>query len=193
MITLNLYDGLAERYGASFELEVTSAPEAIRALATQLPGFQQEIEDGSWHLVRGNLDDEDFISEEKLDLQLRPGEHLHLMHELSGAGNGAFTAIIGIALIVAGVFTGGTTTALGVGLMAAGAGTLVGSIIQMTMKMPGADPSRSESADNRASFLFDGARNQSTQGVAIPRGYGRCRTGSIVVSVGMYAEDIAIT
>ena len=73
--------------------------------------------------------------------------------------------------------------------MIAGAGMILGGIIQMTTKIPGAD-TNTESTDNRASFLFTGPKNQSTQGVTIPRGYGRCRTGSIVVYVGLYAEEM---
>ncbi|MDT4790510.1 hypothetical protein FQZ97_229320 [compost metagenome] len=100
--------------------------------------------------------------------------------------------VVGIGLIVAGVFTGGTSSSLGIALIAGGAGVAVGGIISMTMKMPKADIGANESADNKPSFLFNGPTNTSSQGGAVPRGYGRVRVGSIVVSAALYSEELAI-
>lgn len=194
MITLHLHGSIAEKYGAVFTMAAKSPAEIVHALAMQLPGFQRDIEDGSWHVVRGDPETGDSCDSSKLRLQMGLGEEVHLMPAVTGAGNGGglFTIVLGVALIAAGMITGGTTTALGVSLLAGGAGLVVGGIVQMTMKMPGVANSSTESADDRASFLFAGPRNQSSQGVAIPRGYGRCLVGSIVISVGLDAEDVAV-
>ena len=37
---------------------------------------------------------------------------------------------------------------------------------------------------------FNGPTNTASQGVAIPRGYGRMLTGSIVVSASLYSENV---
>ena len=74
-------------------------------------------------------------------------------------------------------------------MMAVGIGMMVGGIIQMTTKVPKADSSKRDAVDDQSSFLFSGPTNTSTQGVAIPRGYGRMLTGSIVVSAALYAEN----
>lgn len=193
MITLHLHGSIAEKYGASFRLAAKTPAELVHALAMQLPGFQQDIEAGNWHVVKGSPEDGDDCDEEKLALQMADGEEVHLLPAVTGAGSGGglFTVILGIVLIAVGAFTFGTTSAVGVAMIAGGAGLVVGGIVQMTMTMPGAQGS-TESSDNRASFLFDGPRNQSSQGVAIPRGYGRCKVGSIVISAGLDAEDIAV-
>jgi predicted phage tail protein len=192
MITLHLHGSIAEKYGTTFTMAAKTPAEIVHSLAVQLPGFKQDIEAGSWHVVRGDPDTGDGCDEEKLQLQMGVGEEVHLMPAVQGAGGGGglFTTILGVVLIVAGYFTFGTTSAIGIGMIAGGAGLMVGGIVQMTMKMPGAENS-TENADDRASFLFNGPRNQSSQGVAIPRGYGRCLVGSIVISAGLYAEDVA--
>jgi predicted phage tail protein len=74
-----------------------------------------------------------------------------------------------------------------------GIGMAVGGIIQMTTKMPaGVSAASQESADQRPSFLFSGPTNTSSQGLAVPRGYGRAIIGSIVISATLYAEELAL-
>lgn len=182
MKTLYLH-GKAAEFGESFELDAKNPPEMVRALCVQLPGFQEMIEAGEWHVIRGPLDQQDADDESRLLLSLAEQSEVHLVPAIGGAGGdgGVISAIIGVVLIVVGVVYPNPS------LVAAGAGMLLGGIIQMTTKIPGAD-TNTESTDNRASFLFSGPKNQSTQGVTIPRGYGRCRCGSIVISVGLYAE-----
>lgn len=185
MKTLYLHGKMAEVYGASFSLDAANPPEMVRALCVQLPGFQESIEAGEWHVIRGPLDQQDADDEDRLTMSLAEQSEVHLVPAIKGAGGGGgvISAIIGAVLIVVGVVYPNPA------LVAAGAGMLLGGIIQMTTKIPGAD-TNTESSDNRASFLFSGPKNQSTQGVTIPRGYGRCRVGSIVISVGLYAEDM---
>lgn len=189
MKTIHLH-GYAARYGEKFELDIRDPKEAIRALSMQIDGFEQMIREGEWHVIRGPLELQDADDEERLLLQLSEGEQIHLVPAIRGAGGGALQVLVGIALIAVAVFVPGIGTAVAAGMMGAGIGMAVGGIIQMTMKVPGADTTSSESVDSKASFLFTGPKNQSSQGVAIPRGYGRCRVGSIVISAGLYAEEL---
>lgn len=178
--------GYAARYGDVFDLAVSNPKEAVHALSMQIPGFSDMIREGEWHVLRGPLDREDDYDEETLEVGLGDAREMHILPAIRGAGNGGLSVVLGVALIVAATFmTGG----MALGFFAAGAGMLVGGLIQMTMKLPGTD-TNTEDADNKASFLFSGPRNQSTQGVAIPRGYGRMWTGSVVVSAGIYAEEL---
>lgn len=189
MKTLYLHS-YAAKFGESFELDVKSPSEMFRALCLMVPGFEQMMREGEWHVLRGPLENGNDDNEETLHLELGEETEFHLLPAIRGAGGGnggMFSIILGIIAIIAAPFTGGATTAM----YFAGAGLIVGGIIQMTMKIPGADPN-TEGSDNKASFLFAGPKNQSTQGVAIPRGYGRARCGSIVISAGLYAERIAV-
>jgi len=47
-----------------------------------------------------------------------------------------------------------------------------------------------EIADNRASYIFNGAVNLTAQGACVPLCYGRMRVGSVVVSAGLTVEDM---
>lgn len=189
MKTLYLH-GYAAKFGESFEMDVKDPAEFFRALCLQIPGFEEMMREGEWHVLRGPVEQNNDDTGETLHLALGTETEFHLIPAVRGAGGGnggMLSIIIGIVAIIAAPFTGGASMAM----YFAGAGMIVGGIIQMTMKIPGAD-TNTESEDNKASFLFAGPKNQSTQGVAIPRGYGRCRCGSIVISAGLYAERLAV-
>lgn len=190
MKTLHLYGHMKEKYGASFDLDVTSPAEAVRALSVQLPGFGEDIRAGNWHVLRGALDDQEALDADGVVVALGLDREVHLLPAVEGSGNGGLMAVVGVVLFVAGFFVGGSTW--GPAMMAMGAGMAVGGIVTMTMKLPtGTDPTVGDSVDQRASFLFNGPTNTSSQGVAVPRGYGRLRVGSIVISASVQAEELA--
>lgn len=198
MKTLNLYGSMQEKYPGVFKMDVATPAEAIRAMCIQLPGFEEDIKAGNWRLVRGDLEGNDEVNEDGLQMTLGNQNEMHLIPVIEGANSGAGMIIVGIVMIVAAFFTGGTSIAawgaMSTMLAATGLGMAVGGIIASTTKMPGAGASASgnEREADKASFLFDGPTNQSTQGVAVPRGYGRMLIGSIVVSAGLYAEPMAV-
>lgn len=194
MRTVNLHGVLGARFGRKFELAIEDPSEAIRALCVQLPGFEAAVKEGSWHLIRGPLDASDEVPEDGLKVSLGQQKELHIVPAIEGANNGWVNVVLGVALIAVawwnpfGWAAGG---AMITGTMAAGVGLAVGGLIQMTTKMPGVDESSMGGVDERASYLFNGPTNQSKQGVAVPRGYGRLLVGSIVVSGGIFAEEYA--
>lgn len=188
MKTLYLHGSVA-KFGESFDLDIRTPREALHAMAVQIPEFAQMVRDGEWFIFRGKLEDENDDNEESIDIALGDVDEIHLMPAIRGAGGGnggLFSIVLGIVAIVAAPFTGGASLAM----YAVGAGLIVGGLIQMTMKMPGVSDTSSGTADSKASFLFQGPKNQSSQGVAVPRGYGRIRSGSIVISAGLFAERI---
>lgn len=196
MKTMILHGYMAERFGESFCMDVKNPGEFLRALGAQLKGFDKAIAEGSWHIVRGDLESAGFDDSETLEtleIGMAKDSIIHLLPAMEGAGNnGVFTTILGVALIAIGYFTFGTTSAYGVALIAGGAGLVVSGIVSMTTKMPGVDSTNKEGPESRASFLLNGPRNQSTQGVTIPRGYGRAIVGSIVISAAIYAERLPV-
>lgn len=79
--------------------------------------------------------------------------------------------------------TYGSVAVFGAALMFSGVSTLLGYNQKSNY-------SSRESPDQRASFFFNGPVNVSEQGSSIPLVYGRCRTGSVVVSAGLTIEQI---
>ncbi|SES12729.1 Phage-related protein, tail component [Vreelandella subterranea] len=182
MKTVHLHGHLGARFGERFSFDVQTPAEAARALC-QLPGFRAAIEAGDWHVIRGPLEDGDDLDEEGLTLGLGKTQEIHIMPVVQGAGD-VFNVVAGVALFAAGAFTGNAY------LMAAGAGMAIGGVVQMTTSPPGVDYNSRQRPDERPSFLFDGPTNTSTQGAPVPIIYGRIRTGSIVISAGLAAEEV---
>lgn len=189
MITV-YFHGLLKQFGAEFKVDVKNPAEAVKAIATQVPGLEKVIRDGKWHVLRGKLEDQDDVGEDSLHLGFGEQREMHLMPAIEGSGSGTMQVILGVVLIVAGVFTFGATSAIGLAMIAGGAGLMVGGLVMMSMKPPKAQKAQ-EPVDQMASFLFNKPTNSSTQGVAIPRGYGRMRVGSVVVSTSLTSEELS--
>ncbi len=183
MITVYLYGSL-KQFGETFELDVRSPAEVVRALATQIPGFEQAVKEGNWHVFRGAIGEQDSVGEEALTMEFGAQREVHLMPAIEGA-NAVVQIVTGIALVAVGFMIGGP---MGAALMAGGAGMGIGGVVAMTMKPPVGQTSQ-EPVDQNGSFLFNKPVNMSTQGVSVPRGYGRVTCGSIVISASLTAEQ----
>ena len=191
MITLHLTGKLAEMFGNEVSLDARTPREAVIALSYQSIEYKEHLVTNDWHIFVGEGND---ITESELDLNLGNLKDIYLVPRIEGANNGVGNFIVGAILVVVGYFvsigTFGAGTVFGAPMIGMGVGLMVGGIIQMTTKVPGADKTSNDSKDDEASFLFNGPTNTASQGVAIPRGYGRMLTGSVVVSASLFAEAI---
>jgi predicted phage tail protein len=182
-------------------------------------GFQDTIINGSWHITAGKLiskkltPDDNFLSEELVDFPI-DSEELHVFPAILGAGGkGIGQIILGVVLIViavvvfifappagaaiagagagAGAAGGLVTVGTAVSLGLAGVMSLAGGVMAMLTKSPSmGDYASASPVDQRASFLYNGAVNNTEQGVPVPLVYGRHLTGSTVISAGMDVEQI---
>jgi len=208
MISIFLYGALADQFGETFKLSVSSPAEACRALEANFPGkFYNAMYDGSYTIFRGDVENEDSDSPETLNLH-RPNDDIHIVPAVSGAKDNGVTQIItGVIIIAAAVvytyFTGDASTAAGVleatfggatsGMAMMGTAMILTGVSAMLTPVPtldGAD--MGASADDPDSFIFSGAENVSTQGGPVPLVYGRFRVGSTVISRSLTVEDIAV-
>ncbi|EBD3760703.1 tail assembly protein, partial [Salmonella enterica subsp. enterica serovar Enteritidis] len=99
MARICLYGDL-QRFCRRVSLQVASGAEAVRALAVQLPGLRQKLNDG-WYQVRIAGDD---VTADTLTTSLHdplpPGAVIHIVPRLAGAkSGGVFQAVLGAALI----------------------------------------------------------------------------------------------
>lgn len=189
MNTIYLHGQLREMFGPSFDLEVRDAREAVRALCSQLEGFQKVIQEGTWRVIRGPKESGHELDVDALDLSLG-SQPLHIIPVAEGAGDdGVGKVIVGAIMIAAAVYTGGTT--LGFALGAMGAGLVMAGAAIMLAPTP-EDPEYEGKEKDTQSFLFNGPVNVNKQGVAVPLVYGQTITGSVVVSAGIRAKDIPV-
>jgi len=113
---------------------------------------------------------------------------------IAGAGGGAATA----AGFTLGIAAANVAASIGVGLILSGTAQLLSP---QPAELPGLtggsagrrnsfDPANNDPADNRSSYIYNGAVNLTAQGNPVPICYGRMRVGSVVVSAGVSTTDI---
>jgi predicted phage tail protein len=210
MRNVYLYGDLAKQFGPVFRIRANTIGAVIRLLEANFKGkFMARVLHGEYRVVAGkgfedanatHFDDELVRS----DLNLG-SKDLHIMPAPQGSG-GVFRVVLGVVLIGAAlVLSGGTLgaaipgflgTSLGMtysSLALFGASMALGGLSQMLTPVPkiGADSyAGRETADERPSFIFNGAVNTTEQGGPVPVIYGRMRVGSTVISGGITTENI---
>jgi len=120
-------------------------------------------------------------------------------------GAGLFGTQALFATGTAGLAGAGFATVLGTVVSAVGAALVLSGTAQLlspqNADLPGLtsntpdrrnsfDPARNDPADNRSSYIYNGAVNLTAQGNPVPLCYGRMLVGSVVISAGVSTTDI---
>ena len=190
--TIKLYGILAKKFGKEFQLEVESTREAVKALSSQIQGFEKFMlhahEQGLTFAV---FQDKQNIGEAEIDMNTGASV-IKIIPKVIGAG-GAFQTILGAVMVVAGVVVGATLGwtgiggAVAVGLIGAGAGMMMGGIAMMMM--PKIDNRDQNQDGNKANLGFGGAATTVAQGNPVPLLYGQREVGGFIASAAQYPED----
>lgn len=193
--TIRLYGKLGARFGRRFRLAVNSPAEAVHALCTMLPGFQQylmgakakgmefAVFNGRQNLSRDQLHDP-------------PGQDdIRIAPVLVGSKRGGvLQTIVGVVLIVVGaVASAWGYGAIGKPMMKLGVSMVIGGITQMLSPQPKGLGAK-DTPENAPSYSMNGTVNTQAQGNPVPVAYGGHDTkgmfiGSAVISGGILAED----
>ncbi|MCR8922670.1 hypothetical protein NO559_07805 [Dasania sp. GY-MA-18] len=155
MITIYLHGALKKLGHDSLKLAVSSPAEAIRALCSQVKGFEQALRDGSFVLLRGDKNNGLPITGSSLDISFGQQKEFHIVPEVQGA---AEWVVYGVILLVA---------------------------VYAATNIPKVANYEERNEEGRQSHIFNGALNSTEQGQAIPIIYGRIRVGSIPISAGL--------
>lgn len=207
MRSIRLYGHLREHCGRTVvRLAVATVVEAIQALEANFPGFAAKLREGSYRLLTGKKSEGRDLSEESVKGRYKlTSESLHILPITKGAKN-FMQVILGVVLIAA-AFIFAPAAGAGAGVLGADLGAsalfglttfgnlalLGGAMALSGLITPKTDFSQREKADNRSTFFSNGAVNQDQEGACVPLVYGEPIIGSVVVSVGIEAEDVAIT
>lgn len=191
--TIRLYGVLGARFGRVHHLAVESPAEAIRALGSQLPGFEafltQSKDNGLAYAV--------FLGKRNIgkDMLRMPSGHedIRIAPIIIGSKNGGvFQIILGAALVIIGTvaspFTGGASLAL----VPIGWSMVIGGVIQLLTPVPKQKGTK-DSPGNESSFTFNGPINTQAQGNAVSILYGEMIIGSAVISAGIKPVDVFIS
>jgi predicted phage tail protein len=186
--TVRLYGIAGTKFGRVHRLAVGSTAEAMRALRVIVPGFDKFMMNARDNgLTFAVFNGKRNLGENELTHPVG-NDDIRIAPVIIGSKNsGLFTTILGTALAVVGVLT----SEFGGGfLIGIGASMALGGVVQMLSTQQSGLAANS-GPDNGTSYYFNGAVNSSSQGDCVPRGYGRMRVGSKVISAGIYAEDQA--
>lgn len=207
--TVVLHGDLAARFGASFDLDVKSPVEAVRALIVQIRGFRQAFREGHYRVlkIRERRPAADLDLDE-LKLRLGSAREIHIVPVIAGAASGWGKVLAGVAIIGLAIaapyalgMAGGLSATFG-GISAIGfSGISFGSIagfgalmalsgVAAMLTTPPKLAGGSASQDRKDSFLFGSGENVTAQGVPVPVGFGEFVTGSVVISAGLSTEEL---
>ena len=182
--TIHFHGALADQVGhKEIPYDFDTPAQALAALLFLLPDFKKVISEvKNFALVaRGGecqaveLGTINFPLSEKMD-------ELHIFPTTEGAGVETITAIAA-ALSVSTLTATVIYVAINIAIAFA-----VGAIIQSLA--PSADATEVTRAEERPSFIYNGALNSAAQGAAIPLVYGTHMTGSLVISRGVTVEEL---
>ena len=196
---VHLHGALGAQYGEVFEMNVSTAAEAVRFLAVQIKGLGDALKAGSFHVVRSPRDGTPDLGGMDLDIEMVKGYRLgtgdlHIMPYIAGSKQGGMLKVIlGVALIGAAFFFSGG--ALGTAIPMLGGHLSFGNMAMVGVALAAAGASQllaPEEKDEKSddSFLFSGPGNTYAEGSAIPLVYGEVYTGGVLISVGMDAENL---
>jgi predicted phage tail protein len=192
--TIRLHGWLGKRFGKQFRLDVASPAEAVRALCSQLAGFQKALTDDV-HGFRVRVQKTALV-EKELQYPFGASETLHLVPAVSGSGGkgGIGQIFLGIALIAASFLFPPAFTLFGVAVAPAlasfGFSMILGGVAQFLFAPPSSKVK--ERPENKPSYAFNGPVNTVQQGNCVPVLYGELIIGSQVVSAGLFTEDLAV-
>jgi predicted phage tail protein len=184
--TIRLYGIAGTKFGRVHRLAVGSTAEAMRALRVIVPGFEKFMMNARDNgLTFAVFNGKRNLSENELAHPVG-NDDIRIAPVIIGSKNsGLFTTILGTAIAVVGVLT----SEIGGGfLIGIGASMALGGVVQMLSPQQSGLAANS-GPDNGTSYYFNGAVNSASQGDCVPRGYGRMRVGSKVISASISAED----
>ena len=163
MKIVNLHGKLAEKFGSRWELEINSISEALRAINANTGDFFDYLSEKQEENKTFSFILEDCKQKiETVEEILTPlPKKCTEFHIMPNAEGGMAEIAVPLAISV-----------------------ITGVIIRALFKPP-----KPEEEKQSKSFLFGGAENVASQGVAVPLGYGRLLVGSVVVSATMRHVD----
>ena len=189
---LKLYGELAKFIGNDeFYIQANTVAKSISFLVNNFPKVEAYMNDKYYKVLVNNLE----IDKEEIHYPTGTQE-IQIVPVIAGAGD--FGKILfGAALIAVSFGAGGIISTgamsfnagatIGLGAKAAfgiGASLVLSGVSGMLFPVPEIDTSGGES-DPRVSFSFSGLQNTSRAGTPVPICYGRCITGSAVISASL--------
>lgn len=194
LTTIRLSGQLGRKFGKVHQFFVASPAEAVRALCSQIEGFEAYLKDET-RQTRYKV----FVAKAQIDPEkdlhnLSGSKEIRIAPQVQGAKSGGlFQTVLGAVLIAVSIWNPmgwvalGASGAFGTTMMfSMGVSMMLGGIAQMLSPQPKLNI---EEAPNNKPNTSLGVVNAVSQGRPVPLVYGECIVGSVVASAGVYASD----
>jgi predicted phage tail protein len=192
MKVVKVYGALRKRLGGRcrFEFHADTPAQALKALCVNFPGLERWLIDreGEGLGFRVTIGRERVTNDNAGDLALPWSERevFSITPVVCGAGDGFGQVLAGIGLIALSFVVPFASTIL----LNVGTALVLGGIAQMISPQPDLGFNNGKEAARLESFTFSGIVNTSKQGLPVPIAYGRCFTGSAVISSGLDVDQL---
>jgi len=184
--TIHLHGSLA-KFIPQIQLDVDTPVMAVRALIANFgEKFEKAIRQGTFRIVRGGLDGDLIDDIDETEINVGTSKHdIHFIPVVAGSG-GIVKVVVGVVLIVAGVYFEQPW------MVNMGVSMAIGGVAEMLAGTPKTNDYVKANAPMNPSFVFNGSINTYAQGGPIPLVYGRFRVGSTIISAGMEAAAVSL-
>jgi len=185
LTTVHLSGQLGKRFGKTHRFYISSPGEAVRALCSQIKGFEQYMRDPDRKtLYKVFANDKQIDPENELHIE-RDLREVRIAPVIQGAKSGLFQVILGAALVTASFFTGGAT--LAPLMFSTGLSLALSGVAALLSPQPKLDLGQASS--NTPNSGFSVTNRNVTSGIPVPLVFGKCVVPSVTVSAGIFASD----
>ena len=190
LMTIKLSGPLVRRFGRVHRrvIDTGTVKEVFSALRATLPGFEDEVKRLDSLGMRFAI----FRNGKNVgpaEFERSGTQEIRIVPVVGGSKRGGvLQTIVGIVMIVAGVFL--SATPFGAPLIGAGIGLVAGGVIQM-LSPQAKGLSQSAAPENLPSYAFGSAKNTTASGNPVPICIGERRWGGAIISASIEAQDKA--
>lgn len=185
MTNIYLYGELRNKFGSEFRFKINSPKEAFFAINANRRGFLNEIKKlGSKNIHYRVIVDDDIVSNAKeIEIKKAPKE-IHIVPIVWGAGTGMEVIYFLEAVFATVGIYGSAGTFLAYTVTITAAMMAVQGVMSLLYPDPKPDFNQEVQAGSK-SYLFGNKTNNTSQGQAVPVGYGRLIIGGSQISAGV--------
>lgn len=194
---VHLYGRLKNEFGGPYDLDVSTAGEAIRCLQANFSGFLDALQEGQYEVVRGDAETGMRLELDDINSFQLGAADLHFIPVIGGEGSTAGTVkiILGVALAATAMVASGGTLGAALPLVGSFTGMTYGNLALLGGGLALAGVStllspKTSGEKKDESYTLTGPTNNYEQGNAIPLIYGRCVVGSVLISSGVDIEEL---
>jgi predicted phage tail protein len=201
MHRIHMWGELREKFLPEYDLLVSTVVQATHGLSRMVKGFSATVAKGHYRIILGDKLTGRVLNPDEAGMVLPPNAEIHVVPAIVGAGGGNGMGIgkiiIGVVLVAASFYAGGSA---GIAYFGAYAGTISGAALSVGLSMamsgaamllsPQAKAVSQQQSDDQNSFAFSGVQNTQTQGGAVPVCYGEFLVGSVLISAGISTQQL---